>query len=192
MANGRARTLQPRRGDCSPLSERGVAARGSRVAGECRIATGRTCRRGADGDSGRRRVRDRHGLLVDEIYHRDAWGLLAAAARETSRVRLAPGVAHVTLRDPLLVAQQLATLDELSDGRAAAAFSVGNLAMLEQFGYDPAELHPVRRLREAHRGDAIAARHRRGRARWRVLPLPRRVHRCAARRSAACRCCWPR
>ena len=56
----------------------------------------------------------------------------------------------MTLRDPLLVAQQLATLDELSRGRAAAAFSVGNLAMLEQFGCDPAELHPVRRLREAH------------------------------------------
>ncbi|MDX6628469.1 MAG: 5,10-methylenetetrahydromethanopterin reductase [Gaiellales bacterium] len=90
-------------------------------------------------------------FCVDEIYHRDAWGLLAAAARETSRVRLAPGVAHVTLRDPLLVAQQLATLDELSDGRAAAAFSVGNFAMLAQFGRDPAELHPVRRLREAHR-----------------------------------------
>ena len=90
-------------------------------------------------------------FCVDEIYHRDAWGLLAAAARETSRVRLAPGVAHVTLRDPLLVAQQLATLDELSQGRAAAAFSVGNLAMLEQFGRDPAGLHPVHRLREAHR-----------------------------------------
>ena len=90
-------------------------------------------------------------FCVDEIYHRDAWALLAAAARETRRVRLAVGVAHVTLRDPLLVAQQLATLDELSEGRAAAAFSVGNFAMLAQFGYDLAELHPVRRLREAHR-----------------------------------------
>jgi 5,10-methylenetetrahydromethanopterin reductase len=56
----------------------------------------------------------------------------------------------VTLRDPLLAAQQLATLDELCGGRAAAAFSVGNLAMLEQFGYDPAELHVAPRLREAH------------------------------------------
>jgi 5,10-methylenetetrahydromethanopterin reductase len=89
-------------------------------------------------------------FCVDEIYHRDAWALLAAAARETSRVRLAPGVAHVTLRDPLLVAQQLATLDELSNGRAAAAFSVGNFAMLEQFGRDPSALRPARRLREAH------------------------------------------
>ena len=39
-------------------------------------------------------------FCADELYHRDAWALLAAAARETSRVRLAPGVAHITLRDP--------------------------------------------------------------------------------------------
>lgn len=90
-------------------------------------------------------------FCVDEVYHRDAWLLLAAAARETHRVRLAPGVAHVTLRDPLLVAQQLATLDELSDGRATAAFSVGNLAMIAQFGRDPSALRPAPRLREAHR-----------------------------------------
>jgi 5,10-methylenetetrahydromethanopterin reductase len=48
-------------------------------------------------------------FCVDEISHRDAWGLLAAAAQRTRRVRLGPGVAHATLRDPLLVAQQLAT-----------------------------------------------------------------------------------
>ena len=89
-------------------------------------------------------------FLADEIYHRDAWMILAAAAQRTTRIRLAPGVAHVTLRDPLLAAQQLATLDELTGGRAAAAFSVGNLAMLEQFGFDPAELHVAPRLREAH------------------------------------------
>jgi alkanesulfonate monooxygenase SsuD/methylene tetrahydromethanopterin reductase-like flavin-dependent oxidoreductase (luciferase family) len=89
-------------------------------------------------------------FLADEIYHRDAWLILAAAAPRTSRIRLAAGVAHVTLRDPLLAAQHLATLDELTQGRAAAAFSVGNLAMLEQFGVDPAELHVAPRLREAH------------------------------------------
>jgi 5,10-methylenetetrahydromethanopterin reductase len=89
-------------------------------------------------------------FCVDEVYHRDAWGLLAAAAQRTRRVRLGPGVAHVTLRDPLLVAQQLATLDELSEGRAIAAVSVGNLAMLEQFGVDPGGLRIARRVREAH------------------------------------------
>ena len=89
-------------------------------------------------------------FLTDEIYHRDAWLILAAAAQRTTRIRLAAGVAHVTLRDPLLAAQQLATLDELTGGRAAAAFSVGNLAMLEQFGIDPTDLHVAPRLREAH------------------------------------------
>jgi 5,10-methylenetetrahydromethanopterin reductase len=89
-------------------------------------------------------------FVVDEVYHRDAWLLLASAAARTRRIRLAPGVAHVTLRDPLLAAQSLATLDQLSGGRAAAAFSVGNLAMLEQFGWDPSELHVAPRLREAH------------------------------------------
>jgi 5,10-methylenetetrahydromethanopterin reductase len=53
-------------------------------------------------------------FLVDEIYHRDAWMLLATAAARTRRIRLAAGVAHVTLRDPLLVAQLLATLDVVS------------------------------------------------------------------------------
>ncbi|HEX2806670.1 MAG TPA: LLM class flavin-dependent oxidoreductase [Kineosporiaceae bacterium] len=89
-------------------------------------------------------------FCVDEVYHRDAWGLLAAAAQRTRRVQLGPGVAHVRLRDPLLVAQQLATLDELSQGRAIAAISVGNLAMLEQFGIDSAGLRVARRVREAH------------------------------------------
>jgi|tagenome__1003787_1003787.scaffolds.fasta_scaffold20799078_2 5,10-methylenetetrahydromethanopterin reductase len=89
-------------------------------------------------------------FCVDEVYHRDAWMLLAAAARRTRRVRLGPGVAHTTLRDPLIAAQQLATLDELSDGRAVAAVSVGNLAMLEQFGVDPSGLRIARRMRETH------------------------------------------
>ena len=96
----------------------------------------------------------------------------------------------MTLRDPLLVAQQLATLDELSRGRAAAAFSIGNLAMLEQFGRDPAELHPVRRLREAHRADAIAPRHRCGRC---STASSSGTAACSPLRGpshTACRCCW--
>src|SRR4029079_13224076 len=97
------------------------------------------------------RARAAHGISGRRlIYHRDAWLILAAAAGRTTRIRLAAGVAHVTLRDPLLAAQQLATLDELSGGRAAAAFSVGNLAMLEQFGFDQSDLHVAPRLREAH------------------------------------------
>lgn len=42
------------------------------------------------------------------------------AAGQTRRIRLGPSVSPVTLREPTLIAQALATLDELSGGRAEA------------------------------------------------------------------------
>jgi 5,10-methylenetetrahydromethanopterin reductase len=87
--------------------------------------------------------------LADEVFHQDAWQLLGAAARRTERIRLVP-VTHVVLREPTYVAQQLLTLDALSDGRAAALYSIGNVAMLKQYGYNVADLKMIGRLREAH------------------------------------------
>ena len=55
---------------------------------------------------------------ADEIYHKDAWLLFAAAAERTERIRLGPCVAPIYMREPTYVAQLAATLDELSDGRA--------------------------------------------------------------------------
>ena len=55
---------------------------------------------------------------ADEIYHKDAWLLLAAAAERTERIRLGPCVAPIYMREPTYVAQLAATLDELSAGRA--------------------------------------------------------------------------
>ncbi len=88
---------------------------------------------------------------ADEIYHKDAWSLLAAAARETERVRLGPCVAPIFMRDPTYVAQLAATLDELSGGRAEVVFGIGNIAMLEQYGVSWRGTRPIARLREAHR-----------------------------------------
>jgi 5,10-methylenetetrahydromethanopterin reductase len=87
---------------------------------------------------------------ADEIYHKDAWLLLAAAAGETERVRLGPCVAPIFLRDPTYVAQLAATLDELSAGRAEVVFGIGNIAMLEQYGVKWRGTRPIARLREAH------------------------------------------
>src|SRR3954447_192287 len=53
---------------------------------------------------------------ADEIYHKDAWLLLAAAAVRTERIRLGPCVAPIYMREPTYVAQLAATLDELSGG----------------------------------------------------------------------------
>lgn len=87
---------------------------------------------------------------ADEIYHKDAWMLLAAAATRTERIRLGPCVAPVYMRDPTYVAQLAATLDELSGGRAEVVLGIGNLAMLEQYGVSWRGSRPMARLREAH------------------------------------------
>ena len=88
---------------------------------------------------------------ADESYHKDMWSLFGAAAARTSRLRLGPEVAGIILKDPTLLAQQIATLDELTAGRAELVFSTGNFALLEQYRV-PRErtLRPLQRLREAH------------------------------------------
>ena len=88
---------------------------------------------------------------ADEIYHKDAWLLLVAAALRTERIRLGPCVAPVYMRDPTHVAQLAATLDELSGGRVEVVMGIGNLAMLEQYGVEWRGTRPIARLREAHR-----------------------------------------
>jgi 5,10-methylenetetrahydromethanopterin reductase len=87
---------------------------------------------------------------ADEIYHKDIWSLLAAAAARTERVRLGPCVAPLFLRDPTHVAQHAATLDELSGGRAEVVFGIGNVAQLDQYSVAWRGTKPIARLREAH------------------------------------------
>lgn len=88
---------------------------------------------------------------ADETYHKDMWLLFAAAAGRTSRLRLGPEVAGIILKDPALIAQQAATLDELTNGRAELVFSTGNFALLEQHRVPrEAARRPIQRLREAH------------------------------------------
>jgi 5,10-methylenetetrahydromethanopterin reductase len=88
---------------------------------------------------------------ADETYHKDMWVLFGAAAARTSRLRLGSEVSGIILRDPTLIAQQIATLDELTNGRAELVFSTGNFALLKQYRV-PLERtqRPIRRLREAH------------------------------------------
>jgi 5,10-methylenetetrahydromethanopterin reductase len=85
---------------------------------------------------------------VDETYHKDMWLIFAAAADKTSRIRLGPNVTHVILREPTLIAQMLATLDELTGGRAEAVVSFGNLVMLNQYHVSWAGSRPLARVKE--------------------------------------------
>ncbi|RCG21453.1 LLM class flavin-dependent oxidoreductase [Streptomyces diacarni] len=86
---------------------------------------------------------------ADETWHKDMWLLFAAAAGSTTRIRLGPSVSPVTLREPSLIAQAVATLDELSDGRAEAVLSSGNFGLLAQYGIDWQRTRPLSRTKEA-------------------------------------------
>src|SRR6266496_5004403 len=66
------------------------------------------------------------GVFVWEAgYGVDAWSLLAAMAARTSRVRLGTMLTPLPWRRPWKVASQVATLDQLSHGRAILAVGLG-------------------------------------------------------------------
>src|SRR5262249_38012400 len=68
------------------------------------------------------------GVFVWEAaYGVDAWSLLAAMAVRTSRVRLGTLLTPLPWRRPWKVASQVATVDQLSGGRAILAVGVGAL-----------------------------------------------------------------
>ena len=68
------------------------------------------------------------GVFVWEAaYGVDAWSLLAAMAARTSRVRLGTLLTPLPWRRPCKVTSQVATLDQLSDGRAILAVGLGAL-----------------------------------------------------------------
>lgn len=89
---------------------------------------------------------DRYRTWTDE---QDLWLLFAAAAGQTRRIRLGPSVSPVTLREPTLIAQALATLYELSGGRAEGVLSSGNFGLLAQYRIDWARTRPLSRVKEA-------------------------------------------
>ena len=61
----------------------------------------------------------------EAAYGVDAWSLLAAMAARTQRVRLGTMLTPLPWRRPWKVASQVATLDQLSGGRAILAVGVG-------------------------------------------------------------------
>lgn len=66
------------------------------------------------------------GVFVWEAaYGADAWSMLAAMAVQTDRVRLGTMLTPLPWRRPWKVASQVATLDQLSGGRAILAVGVG-------------------------------------------------------------------
>jgi 5,10-methylenetetrahydromethanopterin reductase len=90
---------------------------------------------------------------VDEVWvgdegpGRDPIGLLAAVGRETSRLRLGVGVTNPYGRHPAITATAMATVHELSGGRAVLGLGPGGRLALDPLGVQPQ--HPLTDCRRA-------------------------------------------
>jgi 5,10-methylenetetrahydromethanopterin reductase len=72
--------------------------------------------------------------LADEGVAREPMAVLAAAARETTRIGLAVGITSPVLRHPGALAATAATVDELSGGRFTLGLGIGGDKSLAPFG----------------------------------------------------------
>src|SRR6266571_490172 len=81
--------------------------------------------------------------FLEEYSHSSAPDLfLAAASQRTSRIRLGHGIVHTVpaINHPARVAERIATLDVLSDGRVEFGTGEGSAAAeLDAFGVQPAD-----------------------------------------------------
>jgi hemerythrin-like domain-containing protein len=102
------------------------------------------------------RLADTAGLdlvtVQDHPYqprHLDTWTLLSVIAAQTAQVRVAPNVANVPLRQPVVLARSVATLDRLSNGRVELGLGAGAF-------WDAIVAVGGRRLRPRESVDALA------------------------------------
>jgi F420-dependent oxidoreductase-like protein len=72
-------------------------------------------------------------VWIPEAWGRDAFTLLAALAMDTRSIRLATGIVNVFSRTPAIVAQSIASLDELSGGRAILGLGASGPRVVEQW-----------------------------------------------------------
>lgn len=91
-------------------------------------------------------------LGYESIWIPEAWGyeqfqLLAEIAKETSRIKLATGIANVFSRSAGLLAMSAATLDEISEGRVILGLGTSGKNVIENFHGTPYR-KPLTRLRE--------------------------------------------
>jgi alkanesulfonate monooxygenase SsuD/methylene tetrahydromethanopterin reductase-like flavin-dependent oxidoreductase (luciferase family) len=78
----------------------------------------------------------------------DSWTLISYLAAATSRIRLAPNVMNLPLRQPVVIARSAATLDLLSGGRVELALGAGGF-------WDAIEAVGGRRLAPGESVDAL-------------------------------------
>ncbi len=86
-------------------------------------------------------------VWIPEAWGRDAITVLAVLATRTTRIKLATGIVNVFSRTPAITAQTIASLDDLSNGRAILGLGVSGPRVIEQWHGLPFET-PLERTRE--------------------------------------------
>lgn len=74
-----------------------------------------------------------HSIWVPEMWGRDAFSILGLIAANTKRIRLATGIIPVFSRSPALIAQTIATLDEISGGRMMLGLGTSGPVVIEDW-----------------------------------------------------------
>lgn len=74
-------------------------------------------------------------LVPDEGFTRDVFVALTSIALNTSRIKFGPAIVNPYTRHPVVSAVAVATLDELSGGRAFIGYGIGGSLVLGPMGY---------------------------------------------------------
>ncbi len=88
-----------------------------------------------------------HSLWVPEMWGRDAFSLLGLLAVHTKKINLGSGIISVFSRTPATIAQTIATLDEISEGRMILGLGTSGPIVIEDWHGLKFE-KPLQRTRE--------------------------------------------
>lgn len=86
-------------------------------------------------------------IWVPEMWGRDSFSILGLLASNTSRIKLATGIIPIYSRSPAIIAQTIATLDEISEGRMILGLGTSGPIVIENWHGVPYD-KPLQRTRE--------------------------------------------
>lgn len=100
-------------------------------------------------------------FVSDERFYKNTYAQLALAASTASDLRIGTGVTNPYTRNPALTAAGIATVDEITGGRALLGLGAGTTTVLDRLGLDQDD--PIGAVRDAvtvirrlHDGDEVS------------------------------------
>jgi 5,10-methylenetetrahydromethanopterin reductase len=85
--------------------------------------------------------------IAEDYFLRDAFCPLSAIAFATRKIKLGSGVVNPYTRHPVLLAEIIATLDEIAKGRSILAIGTGVISLIQQMGIKVEK--PLQMMRES-------------------------------------------